>query len=43
MAVTVTTVPLLYHPAGGEIVPPPDGLTAVLREYCCTGVTLRNR
>jgi hypothetical protein len=31
VAVTVTTVPLLYQPLAGEMVPPPTGLTAVVR------------
>jgi hypothetical protein len=34
VALTDTTVPALYHPLDGAIVPPADGLADVVRKYC---------
>src|SRR5581483_10370701 len=31
VALTCTTEPLVYHPLAGEMVPPPAGLTVVVR------------
>jgi hypothetical protein len=34
VALTLTTVPALYHPLDGAIVPPAEGLADVVKKYC---------